>query len=450
MADIFLGTTRDSTETKKGIRQEDREAHLYVIGETRTGKSKFLENLIRQDIENGEGFGVIDPHGDLCNEVKYFLATYRSGLDKEVVLIDPTDETQSVSFNPLELLEGVGAAQLANELVLAFEKMYGTAWGARLEAILRNSLIVLIENELPLTEISLVIQNAEVREKLLRNVKNETCREYFRDEFDKWPERTRLEWVQSTTNKINAFFSDERIRRIFASPKSSFSLRDVMDNGKILLINLSKGDLGEKNSYLLGSLFLTKIQIEAMKRGRIRNKGKRRPFYLYIDEFQNFAGGNFTGIINETGKYNLSLIIANQSLEQLTKELRQSVLSCGLQAYFRVPRHDAELLAKEAYAGVFRLPPKWEDCFARLQSFPKGVCLIKSKSVGGIVEVKVPMITPAWEGMDDEKFEAVLRDARVGAEYLRDNAMIEKEYQARRETLLAGGKEPEKRNELYE
>jgi hypothetical protein len=322
-----------------------------------------------------------------------------------------------------------------NELVSAFEKMYGTAWGARLEAVLRNSLIVLIENELPLTEISLVLQDSAVRDKLLRNVKNETCREYFRDEFNKWPERTRLEWIQSTTNKINAFFSDERIRRIFASPKSSFSLRDLMDNGKILLINLSKGDLGEKNSYLLGSLFLTKIQMEAMKRGRIRNKGKRRLFYLYIDEFQNFAGGNFTGIINETGKYNLSLIVANQSLAQLTNELRQSVLSCGLQAYFRVPRRDAELLAKEAYAGVFRVPPRWEECFARLQSFPKGVCLIKSKSVGGIVEVKVPTITPAWEGMNDEKFEVILKDARVGEKYLRDNAEIEKEYQARREKL---------------
>ncbi|MHB8660950.1 MAG: RNA-binding domain-containing protein [Minisyncoccota bacterium] len=422
----------------KGVSQEDRRAHFYVVGATRTGKTKLLEEMIEQDIKNGEGFGVIDPHGDLVEAVKERLALAPENLDERVVLIDPTDKESSVCFNPLELPEGIKAAELAAELVLVFKKIWFDAWGARTDEIFRNTLIALIENDLTIAEFSLVLRDAEVRKRLLANVKNETCREFFIEQYGAWNAKTKTEWTAPILNKVGALLSDDRVREIFVSRESSFNLRRIMDEGKIILVKLDKGRL-KGASELLGSLLLSKIQMAAFSRTDVR-MSERRQFYLYIDEFQNFATESFRNTLDEAAKYKLSLVLAHQNLSQLPSELRASVLTnCGLQAYFRVARLDAELLAKEAFAGVYGEAPKWEDFFQELQTLPPRVCVVKNKIAGGVVFIRIPDITPAWEdaGMDEKEFEAVVKDARIGERYLRRRDEIEREYAERRGILGA-------------
>jgi type IV secretory pathway TraG/TraD family ATPase VirD4 len=415
----------------KGVSQKDRATHFYVIGGSGTGKTKFLETLINQDIETGRGFGVIDPHGDLAEAAKTRLAVIGE-TDERIVLIDPTDKEYTACFNPLELAEGVSAAEQAAELVLVFKKIWSDAWGSRMEDLLRNSLIALIENNQTLAEVPIFLTNAEAREKLTRNVQNETCRHYF-GRFNALSKSLKDEWTESTLNKVNAFLSDERVRQIFISPKSSFSLRDILDNGKVLLVKLDKGRL-KGSSDLLGSLLLSKIQMAAFARADI-NEADRKPFYLYIDEFQNFATESFIDILAEARKYRLSLTLAHQNLSQLPEKLRASILgNCGLQAYFRISRLDAELLAKESFAGLYAEPPGWETYIQQLQSFPQRTFLVKNKIEGGIAILETP------EAASSQADEADLE--RIGRRYLRLREEVEQEYQERRRALLAD-KEPE-------
>ena len=438
--ELALGYAFDTESERKiwqlkGVPQSDRATHFYVIGASGTGKSKFLEYLVRQDIKNGEGFGIIDPHGDLIEAVKSRLALTEDGLDERVVLIDPTDRESSVCFNPLETVEGVSAAELAAELVLVFKKIWHDAWGARMEDIFRNTLIALIENNLTLAEVPAILTNAALRANLTSKIENDTCREFFQ-KFDSWNKKTRAEWTESTLNKVNAFLSDGRVRDIFVSPKSSFNLREIMDSRKILLIKLDKGRL-KGASDLLGSLLLSKIQMAAFSRADVR-ESERKKFYLYIDEFQNFATESFTDILAEARKYKLSLTLADQNLVQLPSELRAAILTnCGLQAYFRISRYDAELLAKESYAGVFAEPQGWETYIQELQSLPPRVCLVKNKIAGGIIIIEVPPIASAWEeaGVDEKEFENTLQEQDISGNYLRKREDIESEYHARRETL---------------
>jgi hypothetical protein len=251
------------------IRDEDRKIHFYIVGASGTGKSKFLEFLIRQDIAKGNGFGVIDPHGDLVEDVKGYLALTlpKEVLEERVVLIDPTDEKYTVAFNPLEKLEGVSSAEIAAELVEAFKKIWIDAWGARMEDLLRNTLIALIEAELTLDNLPRFLIDDDFRENVLERVTHPIAKRYFQ-RFNALAPRTREEWMESTLNKVNAFLSDDRIREIFSYQKSSFNLREIMDNKKILLIKLDRGRLKE-NGDLLGSLLMTKIRMAAFSRSDI-------------------------------------------------------------------------------------------------------------------------------------------------------------------------------------
>ncbi len=338
------------------IKEEDRKVHFYVVGASRTGKSKFLEFLIRQDIEKGNGFGVIDPHRDLIDDIKAYLtlALPKEELEERVVVIDPTDERYTVAFNPLEKIKKMLSAEIAAELVEAFKKIwdYGSAietygWGARMEDLLRNSQIALIEAGLTLCDLPRFLIEDDFRENVLERVEHPIAKRYFQ-RFNALAPKTREEWMESTLNKVNAFLSDDRIREIFSFQKSSFNFREIMDNKKILLIKLDKGRLKE-NADLLGALLMTKIRMAAFSRSNVL-KEKRVPFYLYIDEFQNFATKTFIETLSEARKYGLSLIMAHQNLSQLPKELQDSILTnCGIQCYFKVCRRDAEILAKEAF-----------------------------------------------------------------------------------------------------
>lgn len=420
----------------KGIPQKDRDKHCYIIGAQGSGKTKLMECFIQQDIDCKHGFGLIDPHGDLTEAVKGYLAlTCPEGLDERVVLIDPTDEKYSVTFNPLELVGGVNIATQASKIVSAFQKIWPDSWGARLDEILRNTLIALIESEQTLLEIHPMLTDPAVREKFTRNIQNPACREFF-GKFDDWSRWAKEEYPASTLNKVSSFLTDERIRRMFCTSKSSFNLRKIMDEGKILILKLNKGQLGT-NGLLIGALLLSIIQSTAMGRGDI-DEEDRKPWYLYIDEFQNFATDSFVDIIDETRKYKLSLTLAHQNLGQVESQgLRRSLTNCGTQIYFRMSRPDAELLAKEAYAGVFS-ETSWEELIQLLQSWPERFFTAKSKVSGGAVHLMAPRVVSPFEMSELEsrqEFKALLEKANIGRCYLREREDIEREYRARREKL---------------
>src|SRR3989344_3247087 len=282
-------TTKQTTILPKGVSQEHRSTHFYVVGASGSGKTKFLETLAEQDIKNGHGFGVIDAHGDLTEDLKGYLYLLKKDepefLRERVVLIDPTDPASTTCFNPLEKTEGITPAGIASELVEVFKKIWKDSWGARMEDSLKNTIIALIENNLTLAEVRLFLTNLDVRRKILERVNHDVCREYF-EQFNSLPRNKQNEWMESTLNKVDAFVFDPDIRQMLASPKSSFNLREIMDNGKILLVKLDKGRM-KGNADLLGSLLLAKIQAAAFSRTDIL-ESERRDFYLYIDEVQNF------------------------------------------------------------------------------------------------------------------------------------------------------------------
>ncbi|RSN76262.1 type IV secretory system conjugative DNA transfer family protein [Candidatus Methanodesulfokora washburnensis] len=420
------------------IKDEDRKIHFYVVGASGTGKSKFLEFLIRQDIQKGNGFGVIDPHGDLIEDVKGYLALAlpREEIEERVVLIDPTDERYTVAFNPLEKIEGVSSAEIAAELVEAFKKIWIDSWGARMEDLLRNTLIALIEADLTLDNLPRFLIDDDFRDNVLERVTHPIAKRYFQ-RFNALTPKTREEWIESTLNKVNAFLSDDRIREIFSHQKSSFNLREIMDTKKILLVKLDRGRLKE-NGDLLGSLLMTKIRMAAFSRSNIPRE-KRVPFYLYIDEFQNFATEEFIDTLSEARKYGLVLILAHQNLSQLPKNLQDSILTnCGIQCYFRVCRRDAEILAKEAFETTglevkavklnreysdydwFTYQEEWERYIQELEQLPNRCFFAKHKIEGGVLPLYTAEVLPAYEefGIEKEEFEKLMGEIVFGRKYL--------------------------------
>ena len=435
------------------IAEKDRATHLYVVGATGTGKTKFLEYLIKQDIEKGNGFGVIDPHGDMIEDVKGFLILQYSPDEPEitdkVILIDPTDPIYTVTFNPLEKMPGVPLAEQANELICAFRKIWSDSWGVRMEDLMRNSLIALGEAGLTLIELPAFLSNRAVRQGVLEKVTHPLAREYFR-RFDTITDRSQITWIEPVMNKINAFFSDERIRHIFSSAKSSFNLREIIDSKKILLIKLDKGKLKD-SADLLGSLLMAQIQMAAFSRSDVPQR-KRTPFYLYIDEFQNFASESFSVVLSEARKYGLSLIMAHQTLAQIPEELRSLILgNAGIQVYFRLNRHDASLLAKEAFEysgfevkGMSGMKPRywslgeeWEQHTKELQTLEPRICYVKHKIEGGVIPIQTAYIETAQEvfvellGRDEDDYLKWFGTIPFGRKYLIEREKLDAECRAR-------------------
>lgn len=430
------------------IDEEDRTTHFYVIGATGTGKTKFLEYLIQQDIEKGKGFGVIDPHGDLIEDIKGYIALQyadrRKIISDRLILINPTDPDFTVTFNPLDKISNVSIAEQANELVGSFKKIWSDSWGVRMEDLMRNSLISLGEAELTLTMLPQFLSKRAFREGVLEKVSHPIAQSYFH-RFDTMTDRGQVTWIEPVMNKINAFFADERIRQMFSSNKSSFNLREIMDQKKMLLIKLDKGKLKD-SADLLGSLLMAKIQMAAFSRSDIP-QNKRVPFYLYIDEFQNFANESFSVVLSEARKYRLSLIMAHQTLAQIPTELRSLILgNTGIQVYFRLNRQDAQLLAKEAfeYSGYevktmssFRpnfwsLGEEWEHHIEELQNLSPRVCYVKHKIEGGVIPIQTVEIEWAREvlEMGEDKYQEFLKNFPFGRKYLvARKALVELEDQ---------------------
>ncbi len=421
------------------IKEADRRTHLYVIGASGAGKSKFLEFLIRQDILKGKGFGLIDPHGDLAEEIKGFLviAMPKEESESRVVYVDPVNEEYTIAFNPLEKTEGISPAEAASELIEAFKKIWHDSWGARMEDLLRNTLIALIEAELTLVDLPQFLINEDFRLDTLEKVKHPITKQYFQ-RFNNLAPKTRDEWMESTLNKVNAFLSDDRLRDMFSFKKSSFSLRKIMDKCQILLIKLDRGRLKE-NADLIGSLFMTKIKLAAFSRSNI-SKEQRTQFFLYIDEFQNFATKTFIELLSESRKYGLSLIIAHQNLSQLPEDLQDSILTnCGIQICFRISRKDAEIMAKEFFESTgteiksFSISPEssstnyftyqeeWEHYFQELQSLPNRAFYVKHKIEGGVIPLQTENIISGHESAEvsKETFDEIIKNQHFGLKYLK-------------------------------
>ena len=428
----------------KGIDTAYRSTHFYAVGASGSGKSKFLQSLIIQDIIRDEGFGVIDPHGDLVEDVKGWLHFWtKKDFRSEIVLIDPADLENTACFNPLEPVDGIPPERLAGQLVEAFKKIWADAWGERMADILRNSLIALAENNLTLLELPLLLTEKAARKKILANVKSPTCLQRFKY-FESVPASTWREWLESTLNTVDAFLSDPAIRMIFASKRSSFNLRDIMDHKKILLVNLNKGKLGD-SANLLGALLVSKIKMAAFSRTDIPQT-ERQPFYLYIDEFQNFATNSFVEILSEARKYRLSLILAHQNLSQLSEDLRDSILAnCGIQACFRVNREDAQLLAREIMGPIYRSKPGWELNIQLLQEVPTRCCYVANKQENGIVGIRTLPVPCPWELMADvddnwneENYRVLTGQLGIGADYVKSRGEVESEIAERERELMSG------------
>ncbi|MHB8181309.1 MAG: type IV secretory system conjugative DNA transfer family protein [Acidithiobacillus ferrivorans] len=316
--------------------------HVYVLGSSGVGKSKGLATWILSDIMNGNGCGVIDPHGDLVNDIVGNLNDFRN-----VTLIEMTDPENIIGFNPLEQQKGIDPYTQTLELIEVFRKIWNLSDDKtpRLIEILRNAILTLIEAGGTMLDIEPLLTNEQFRREKMKHVTYEAVDSFWRNRYEKWDEKERINNIESTLNKVSSFTSDPRIRLMLSAKKSTINFRQIMDEEKVVLINLAKGVL-RTNSFLLGALFVAKIQMAAMSRVDLP-PSERKPFYFYVDEFQNYATLSFAEIMSEARKYGLSLILAHQSLVQLDQQLRDIILGNAKNfVIYRCDRQDAELIIK--------------------------------------------------------------------------------------------------------
>ena len=329
-----------------GILRRDRSRHVYIIGQTGAGKSGMLELLALSDVFYNQGYCIIDPHGDFAIDNLKFVPESRV---KDVVYFNPADTAFPVAFNPLEVSDPTRKPNICSEVIGVLKRMFGDSWGPRLEHILRYTLLALLDRpSTTLLDISRLLTDKEFRKETLEYCKDVTVLQFWKHEFGQWNEKQVNESIAPVLNKVGAFTANPIIRNIIGQPKSSFDIRKIMDEGKILVVNLSKGLIGEDNAAILGAFLVTKVQLAAMSRSDIPNVADRRPFYLYVDEFQNFATDSFAVILSEARKYGLNLTVANQYVAQMTDSVRDAVFgNVGTTISFRVSAEDAPILIKQ-------------------------------------------------------------------------------------------------------
>lgn len=342
---VFAKTNFRNQERVFGIKADDRRRHMYLLGKTGMGKTNLLENLAIQDIMQGHGICFIDPHGDVAQKLIKAIPPERIN---DVIYFDPADQKFPIAFN---VLEQVGADQrslVASGLVGVFKKIWADSWGPRLEYILRNAILALLEYPgSSLLGVMRILVDKSYRERVIDKVTDPVVKQFWAVEFAGWNERVLQEVISPIQNKVGQFTSNSLIRNIIGQPTSAFDVREIMDNKKILIMNLAKGKIGEDSAALLGAMMITKIQLAAMGRADIPEVD-RKDFYLYVDEFQNFATESFANILSEARKYRLSLILANQYITQLDEKVSDAVFgNCGTIISFRVGAADAEVLEKE-------------------------------------------------------------------------------------------------------
>jgi len=344
----FAETDARNKRIRFGIKAKDRTKHVYIIGKTGMGKSTLLENMAVQDIKNGEGFAFIDPHGKTAELLLEYIPEERIN---DVIYFAPFDTDHPISFNVMEDVGYDKRHLVVSGLMSAFKKIWLDAWSARMEYILSNTLLALLEYpDSTLLGINRMLTDKEYRRRVVENVKDPSVRSFWVDEFAKYTDRYTQEATPAIQNKVGQFTANPLIRNIIGQPTSSFDIRKLMDDRKILIINLSKGRIGEGNANLLGSMLITKIYLAALSRADIPDRELQQlpNFYLYVDEFQSFANESFADILSEARKYKLNLTIAHQYIEQMSEEVRAAVFgNVGTMVMFRVGAFDAEVLEKE-------------------------------------------------------------------------------------------------------
>lgn len=342
---IFGETNYRNARRSFGIKRDDRRRHMYIIGKTGMGKTTLLENLIISDILNGEGCCYIDPHGDTANKILDFIPSHRIN---DVIYINPADTEFPIAFNVLEAVDENSKSFIASGLISVFKKLWADSWGPRLEYILRNTILSLLDYQgSTLLGIMRILVEKDYRDKVVARIKDPVVRSFWVNEYNKWNEKTLQEVISPIQNKVGQFLSNFLIRNIVGQVKSTIDLREIMDKKKILILNLSKGRIGEDTMQLLGSMIVTKLYLSAMSRVDI-DEHERNDFYLYVDEFQNFATESFANILSEARKYRLNLIVAHQYIEQLPEVVSAAVFgNVGTIVCFRVGAADAEGLVRE-------------------------------------------------------------------------------------------------------
>ncbi len=342
----FFGVTNYRNQNRKfGIKIDDRRRHMYVVGKTGMGKTTILENMVLNDIYAGHGVGVVDPHGDFAEKIINYIPSNRIN---DVVYFNPSDLDYPIGFNILETIRPEQKHLVASGLMNVFKKIWPDVWSARMEYILNNTILALLDFPgTTLLGINRMLADEEYRKRVVNNTQDPVVKAYWQTEFANYSDKFRSEAVSPIQNKIGQFLSASVIRNIVAQVKSRINIREIMDQKKIFVMNLSKGRIGEDNSRLLGGMLVTKIQLSAMERVDIP-ESTRKDFFLYVDEFQNFATESFANILSEARKYRLDLIMAHQYMEQLDETVLAAVIgNVGTMVTFRVGSTDAEILAKE-------------------------------------------------------------------------------------------------------
>lgn len=409
----FAETNFRGIRRKFGIKRDDRRRHMYLIGKTGMGKSTVMENMIIEDIRAGHGVGVIDPHGDLVEKILEFVPSDRIN---DIIYFNPADMDWPIAFNVLETVDEKHKHLVASGLMGVFKKIWPDVWSARMEYIMNNTILALLDYPgSTMMGIQRMLSDKGYRQKVVAKITDPVVKMFWVEEFAKYNERFASEAIAPIQNKVGQFLSSTMIRNIVGQVKSTINMREIMDSGKVFLINLSKGRIGEDNARLLGGMIITKLQISAMERVDIPME-ERRDFLFYVDEFQNFATESFANILSEARKYRLDLILAHQYLEQLDEKVLAAVFgNVGTIACFRIGAQDAEFLEKE-------FMPKFEQTdLVNLTKFNMYIRLM----IDGVASepFSATGLPPLKDEEKTENMEKIIRSSRE--RYAKSRAIVE-------------------------
>lgn len=397
---VLAETIYKNRSTKYGLLRNDRRRHVYVIGKTGTGKSTLLANMVINDLKHNEGLCVIDPHGDLVETLLDFIPKHRIN---DVIYFDPADQERTVQINLFEGENVVHRELIASGIISVFQKLYSYSWGPRLEYILRNCLLTLLKSkEAKLSDVLELLTNKNFRDEIVEKLDDPILKSFWVNEYNKMQDRQRQESIASILNKVGQFVSSPIVRNVVNTNQSSFSIEELMSQGKILLVNLSQGRLGEDNATLLGAMMITKIQLAAMARVNVP-EDQRPDFYLYVDEFQNFATDAFIKILSEARKYHLNLTLANQYIDQIPEEVRNAIFgNCGNIISFVMGAGDATYFQAE-YGGLYT-----QDDLVNLDKHQ----IINKISIDNVLSRPFPAYTLALAKSSNQNREKVIRNSR--------------------------------------
>ncbi len=400
-----------------GLYRSDRSRHVYIIGQTGAGKSGLLELFALSDIYHNQGYAIIDPHGDFAVDNLRFIPAHRI---QDVVYFNPADTLYPLGFNPMEVIDPNLKNNTSSEIIGVLKRMFGESWGPRLEYILRYTILALLDHpNTTMLDITRMLTDKKFRKEVLATCQDTVVMNFWNIEFASWNDKFQAEAVAPVLNKVGAFTANPIIRNIIGQPKSTFNIRQLMDEGKILIVNLSKGLIGEDNAGILGAFIVTKIQLAAMSRSDIPNVEDRRPFYLYVDEFQNFATDSFATILSEARKYGLNLTVANQYISQMQDTVRDAVFgNVGTMISFRVSADDSPILSKQ-------FEPQFEPADL-LQMHNRN--FIINMVIRGEKAPAFSATTLALPTAQTDYFEHIVANSRQ--HYSRDRSVVEQEIKA--------------------